>query len=229
MLIKKSILFIDKGILHGHLLRFVHGYFAMQQGDKPFVLKFYDTAVDGLDAGADVIGYLLAAGMQDEEVRVDITQAFQQICLQTVEAGEELDAAGLVGGGIHFGCQQLGYCQREVIIDAHPLQEGFGPHSDDLALCADLSGGRVQFLSGQNFQVANQVRNVERAEGKALAAGKFIADSDSAPGNQIDVPGLFPFADDAFPGEKYFMRCLTADFVRHMVKDIIKFHSSSLS
>jgi hypothetical protein len=25
------------------------------------------------------------------------------------------------------------------------------------------------------------------------------------------------------------MRCLTADFVRHMVKDIIKFHSSSLS
>ena len=69
-------------------------------------------------------GYLLAAGVEDEEVCLDIAQALGQVFLEALLAGLEFYPASLVGSGVHLGSQQLCHCYGKVIVGFHPVQEG---------------------------------------------------------------------------------------------------------
>ena len=150
-------LFFAEGFLQHLLLLFVQSDFSMEQGDESRLFQFDYAAVYGLDAGANIIGNLLTAGMEDKEVGFDVAQSFQQITVQAVEAGQEFYPSGLVGGGVHFCCQLLGNGQSKVIVNLHPLEEGFCPHDDGLCIGNGFIGGGVEFLAGQYLQVANQV------------------------------------------------------------------------
>ncbi len=71
--------------------------------------------------------------------------------MQAAEAGEKFHPASFIGGGVHFGSQQLGYGYGEVVVDVHPLQEGFRAHGDDFTGGCRFVGGGVEVLPGENF------------------------------------------------------------------------------
>ena len=72
-------LFFAEGFLQHLLLLFVQSDFSMEQGDESRFFQFDYAAIYGLDAGANIIGNLLTAGMEDKEVGFDVAQSFQQI------------------------------------------------------------------------------------------------------------------------------------------------------
>ena len=71
--------------------------------------------------------------------------------MEAVKAGQEFHAACFVGGRVHLGGQQLSDSYGEVVVNAHPLQEGFSPHGDDFAGGTGFIGGGVKLLAGQYF------------------------------------------------------------------------------
>lgn len=208
----------------GFLLLFVDGNLAVDEADEAGVLELGDAAVHGLDAGADVVGDLLAARVQDEEVGVDVAEPLEQIMLEAFEARLELDAAVLVGRRIHLGREQPGNGEGEMVVELHPLQERLGCHRDDFAGGQSLIRRGKDRLTGQYLEVADEIRDILARKGVALAAGEFVADARTALRQDIDVIGALPLADHGFTGQEDAPARQAFDFFRHMLQHVVELH-----
>lgn len=207
------------------LLCLADGDLAVDEADEAGFLEFCDAAVHGLDARADVVGNLLAARVQDEEIGVDVAEPLEQVMLEAFEARLELDTAVLVGGRVHLGGEQPGNGEREVVVKLHPLQEGFGCHGNDFTGGQGLVRRREYGLVSQYLEVAYEVWHILAGKGVTLATGKFVADARAALGQDIDVVGAFSLADNGFAGQEDAAARLALDFFRHMLQHIVELHS----
>lgn len=222
--VKQASFFCEIRIAQGFLLLFVNGDLAMDEIDEAGFPELGDAAVYCLDAGANVVSDLLAAGMQDEEVGIDIAEPFEQIMLETFKARLKFDAAVLVGRRVHLGGQQPGNGKGEVIVELHPLQEGIGCHRDDFAGGQGFVGRCKGLLASQDLEVADEIRDVLSGKGITLAASKFIADARTPLGQDIDVIGAFPLADNGFAGQEDTAGRLAPDLFRHMLQHVVELH-----
>ena len=102
-----------------------------------------------------------------------------------------------------------------MIVAAHPLLECVGRHGDDFTFRHGFIGGREILLSGEDFEVADEVWDGLVGEGVALPAGEFIADAGRALGQDVDVVGALSLAHDKLTGPEGATADLSPDALRH--------------